>query len=295
MNPVTLQEFEAIDFPKHNSLSLAAEVSEFESWSMPEIILDLTKAELPETAKSSLERHFSSGNSGIPVFTKKDPSMKSEEFILERKTDSVTITAADDSGFRYAACELEERIRNGEYGTFREVPAIPRRITRCFFAPNTRPPLELDELFDDYDYYPDAYLDRIMHDRLNGVWLTIYLNDMPCSFFPERGKDAPKILGKLQKVVDKCALYGIKCYLYMAEPRMFKDGSWKSGSSEDLARHPELGGHSSNGVTAFCTSAPAGQQYLQETIGHNFSTVHGLGGLINIMCMESAWAVTFTP
>ena len=290
MNPETLNAYEAIDFPKHNSLSLAAEVSEFEPWKMPEIKLDLTGAEeLPETAKASLERHFTIEPSGVPVVTQKDPSLKPEEFILDRKQDSVTITASDDSGFRYAVCELEERIRNNESGTFREVPAIPRRITRCFFAPNTRPPLKLDELLDDYDYYPDAYLDRIMHDRLNGVWLTIYLNDMPCSFFPERGKEAPRILGKLQKVVDKCARYGIKCYLYMAEPRVFNDHSWKSGTLEDLALHPELGGHKNSETSVnFCTSAPAGQQYLRETLGHIFSTVHGLGGVINIMCMESA-------
>ena len=289
MKAETMSAFEAIDFPKHNSLSLAEEVSGFEPWNMPEVALNLKDAELPYAAESSLKRHFTIAENGTPVITRKDPSLKPEEFILERKEDVITITASDDSGFRYGTCELEERIRNGEYGTFHEVPAIPRRITRCFFAPNTRPPLKLDELLDDYDYYPEAYLDRIMHDRLNGVWLTIYLNDMPCSFFPERGKDAPRILGKLQKVVDKCALYGIKCYLYMAEPRMFKEGSWKSGTPEDLARHPELGGHSSGGVTAFCTSSPAGQQYLQETIGHIFSTVHGLGGLINIMCMEAAF------
>ena len=289
MKQDSMNAFEAIDFPKHNSLELAAQVSEFENWNMTEIILNLDGAEaLPRVARESLNRHFTISGNGIPVTTKKDPSLKSEEYILERTPEAISITAADDSGFRYGVCELEERIKNGEYGTFREAPAIPRRITRCFFAPNTRPPLELDELLDDFNYYPEAYLDRIMHDRLNGVWLTIYLNDMPCSFFPERGKDAPRILGKLQKVVDQCAEYGVKCYLYMAEPRVFKDGSWKSGSSKDLAQHPELGGHRNGDVVSFCTSSPAGQQYLQETIGHIFSTVHGLGGLINIMCMESA-------
>ena len=146
----SLNAFEAIDFPKHNSLSLAEEVSSFESWNMPEISLDLKNAELPYAAKSSLERHFTIADNGTPVLTQKDPALKPEEFILERNEESVKITASDDSGFRYGVCELEERIRNGEYGTFREVPTIPRRITRCFFAPNTRPPLKLDELRDDY-------------------------------------------------------------------------------------------------------------------------------------------------
>ena len=289
MNQDTLNNFEAISFPEFNGLAFSEEVSDFEQWRMSDITLNLTQAKLPETAKNSLERHFTVCNSGISVLTRVNPSMKPEEFILERTEDLIVITAADDSGFRYAACELEDRIRNNEYGTFHQVPAVPRRITRCFFAPNTRPPMKLNELLDDYDYYPDAYLDRIMHDRLNGVWLTMYLNDMPCSFFPERGKEAPALLNKLQNVVNKCARYGIKVYLYMAEPRIFRDHAWKSGTAGEFARHPELGGHRNpDGSVNFCTSSPAGQQYFRETLGHIFSTVHGLGGVINIMCMESA-------
>ena len=85
----SLNAFEAIDFPKHNSLSLAEEVSSFESWNMPEISLNLKNAELPYAAKSSLERHFTISDNGTPVFTQKDSALKPEEFILERNEDSV--------------------------------------------------------------------------------------------------------------------------------------------------------------------------------------------------------------
>ncbi len=288
MKYAQLSVFENIDFPKRDISALTEEVSAFETWVIPEIVLDLQHSELPIAARNSLERHFTVASGGIEVETILDPALKPEEFILECKEDSIRITAKDDSGLRYGVCELEDRLRNREHGVFRQAPAIPRRISRCFFAPTSRPPLKLDELTDDFDYYPDAYLDRIMHDRLNGVWLTLYLNDMPCSFFPERGEKADIILKKLQKVADKCALYGIKCYIFMAEPRVFADDVWKSGSTNDLARHPELGGHKSGDTAAFCTSAPAGKQYLQETIGYIFSHVQGLGGLINIMCIEDA-------
>jgi len=289
MDQELLRQFDGIPYPEHDSKALAAEVQEFAAWSCPGVTLDLSQAQaLPRRAKESLARHFRIAQGGTPVLLKKDASFASEGFRLERTQTQITLTASDDSGFRYAVCELEERIRSGEYGTFAETPAIPRRITRCFYSPNSRPPLKLDELKDDADYYPEAYLDRIMHDRLNGVWITVYLNDMPCSLFPERGAEAPQILGKLQRVADRCAEYGIKCYLYMAEPRIFADGRWKSGSLDDLKRHPGLAGHQTGNTYQFCTSTEKGKQYLRETVGHIFSTVHGLGGIINIMCQESA-------
>lgn len=286
----SLQAFDQIAFPEHDSRKLAEEVAQFEPWKMADMRLDLSKADaLPCAARASLDRHFSIAPEGIPLWLKNDPGLAQEAFVLERTPENIRITAADDSGFRYGVCELEERIRNGEFGIFRQNPAIKHRITRCFFSPNSRPPLRLDELKDEVDYYPEPYLDRIMHDRLNGVWITIYLHDMPSSFFPERGCEAAKILGKLQKIVKQCADYGIKCYLFMAEPRIFAPpGRWKSNTLDDLANHPAMGGHRSGSNVSFCTSSVEGQAYLCETIGHIFSTVHGLGGIINIMCQESA-------
>jgi hypothetical protein len=286
----SLQAFDQIAFPEHDSRKLSEEVAQFESWQMPDVVLDLSKADgLPRTARASLERHFSIAPGGIPLCLKHDPELAREAFVLERTTENIKIAASDESGFRYGVCELEDRICNGEFGTFKQCPAIEHRITRCFFSPNSRPPLRLDELKDELDYYPEPYLDRIMHDRLNGVWISIYLHDMPSSFFPERGGDATKILSKLQRVVKQCADYGIRCYLFMAEPRIFAPpGRWKSNTLDDLARHPEMGGHRSASNVSFCTSSVEGQAYLSEAIGHIFSTVHGLGGIINIMCQESA-------
>ena len=56
-------------------------------------------------------------------------------------------------------------------------PWIENRITRCFFGPIKRPPYNRDELMDDVDYYPDAYLDRLAREGVNGLWLTIEFKD----------------------------------------------------------------------------------------------------------------------
>ena len=69
MRTESMNAFEAIDFPKHNSLSLAEEVSSFEPWNMPEVTLNLKNAELPYAAESSLKRHFTIAENGTPVIT----------------------------------------------------------------------------------------------------------------------------------------------------------------------------------------------------------------------------------
>ena len=187
MNKELFKKFDDIPWPPRGELRFVEEIKEYEEIASPRTkkIYVTTPELLPETAKITLERHFIPDEAGIPLALIKDDSLCAEEFILDVADEKITITAADDSGFRYGVCELEERFAGRDFtGTIRRKPWVKHRISRCFFAPNTRPPLKLDELTDDQDYYPEAYLDRIMHERLNGVWLTLYLNDMPSSFFP---------------------------------------------------------------------------------------------------------------
>jgi hypothetical protein len=293
MDKELFKKFDDIPWPPRGDLKFVNEIKAYEETASPRTrkIWVKTPELLPLRAKISLERHFIPDETGLPLTLVKDEKLAAEEFILEVTAEAITITAAGDSGFRYGVCELEERFAGRDFsGTIRRKPWVKHRISRCFFAPNTRPPLKLDELTDDQDYYPEAYLDRIMHERLNGVWLTLYLNDMPCSFFPERGKDAEQRLAKLKKVAERCAQYGIKCYIFMAEPRSF-EGAWKSNTREELQSHPELGSISKlhgKDVSYFCTTSPEGKQYITETVGYIFSRVPELGGIINIMSLESS-------
>ena len=89
--------------------------------------------------------------------------------------------------------------------TIEKKPVIVRRISRCFFGPIKRPPAMRDELMDDVDYYPDQYLNRLAHEGVNGLWLTIEFRDLArTKYTPYAGKDAAKRLAKLKKTVDKC-------------------------------------------------------------------------------------------
>jgi len=35
-----------------------------------------------------------------------------------------------------------------------------------------------DELSDDVDYYPDEYLNKLAHESINGLWLTVEFKDL---------------------------------------------------------------------------------------------------------------------
>jgi hypothetical protein len=156
-------------------------------------------------------------------------------------------------------------------------PWLKNRISRCFFGPIKRPPLNRDELMDDIDYYPDPYLDRLAHEGVNGLWLTIRFRDLCETALTEAPPNAEKRLAKLRRTVDKCLRYGIKTWVFCIEPSGF--------SSDDplLAKYPELrGAPDGGGGYCFCPGSDTADRYLYESTHWLFSQVPGLGGLINI-------------
>ncbi|MEI6421249.1 MAG: hypothetical protein WCP55_03465, partial [Lentisphaerota bacterium] len=130
---------------------------------------------------------------------------------------------------------------------------------------------------DDVDYYPEEYLNRLAHEGINGLWLTIKFSDLcKTSITPEYGKDSVKRLTKLRSTVDKCLRYGIKTYIFCIEP-----AAWRADSLI-LKRHPELGGSEHRGDFCFCPFPEISQKYLYDSVNGIFKAVPGLGGMINI-------------
>ena len=62
---------------------------------------------------------------------------------------------------------------------------------------------------DDIDYYPEPYLDRLAHEGINGLWLTVEWRDLAETSFTKRSPDAPRRLAKLRSTVERCLKYGI--------------------------------------------------------------------------------------
>lgn len=252
---------------------------------------------LLETAYASFYRVMSFKNivvkeNSYPFIFQKDASLSLEEFVLETNLEKTVLSAADTEGLRRGIYFLEDRILETDgpavtSGRWRRSSWVKHRISRCFFGPTYRGPFFIDELANDIDYYPGEYLNKLAHEGINGLWLTMYFRDFPSSIFTGRGKESEKRFAKLRLTVERCARYGIRIYIFLSEPKFFGNSSITI-PTEDSDTHPELTGDtdSTTGFRHFCTSSEAGLKYLAESTGTLFKEVPKLGGLINIMFGE---------
>ena len=203
-----------------------------------------------------------------------------EAYRMEVTTDGVTLAASDDEGMRRAIYFFEDRLLGSEapalaFGATSRKPWVRNRITRCFFGPIKRPPFNRDELLDDIDYYPDEYLNRLAHEGVNGLWLTIEFRDIAKTSFAPTAPDADRRLAKLRRTVEKCRRYGINTWIFCIEPRRLED------LPELLKNHPEMARRAGS-YTVTCTATETAQKYLAEATESIFRDVPGLAGLINI-------------
>ena len=245
-----------------------------------------------ETICRDFERFLDKGNisrkGAYRIVTEKNAGLSGEAYRLAVSARECRIEAGDTEGIRRGIVFAEdEMLRAGgpflPLGNMQRRPFVKTRISRCFFGPIKRPPKNRDELADDVDYYPDEYLNRLQHDGVNGLWLTIEWKDVVRSnLFPESGRDAARRLKKLRSTVTKCARFGIRIYVFCIEPAALP------ADSLVLRKHPELAGHRSSSNIYFCTSTRAGAKYVEDSVRNIFTSVPDLGGMIVISVGERA-------
>lgn len=204
-----------------------------------------------------------------------------EEYIITVKEDCTTIKAGDTEGIRRGIIFIEDEIQRLEgaflpLGDIKRTPRIKSRITRGFFSPTNRPPKNIDELFDDVDYYPDEYLNRLAHDGTNGLWIYTRLSDLvKTDVIPEYGKDSEKRIEKLKKIIKRCKRYGVKVYIFFIEPYFLVDDLPK--------KHPDIIGHDVyHGMYTFCVNTAEGEKYCIEAMEKLCRMLPDLGGFIDI-------------
>ncbi|NLF94497.1 MAG: hypothetical protein GX564_11485, partial [Oligosphaeraceae bacterium] len=218
----------------------------------------------------------------IPLQLQQEALPVPGSYRLQVTTEGITLSAPDCEGLRHGIFFLEDLAAEQclpalPCGTWERTPWLKNRISRCFFGPIKRPPFNRDELLDDLDYYPDEYLNRLAHEGINGLWLTITFRELAETSFSPRDPLAPQRLEKLRRTVQQCRRYGIKIWLFSIEPRHLE--------KEDpllLANPAFAGALSYAGTHCFCPSSPQAQQYLYESTRDIFRQVPNLGGLINI-------------
>ena len=235
-----------------------------------------------ETVKTDLERFMASaGAPATKTLTLRKGAVDGlESYRLDVAANGdVTLTAGDDDGIRRAAYYFEDRVAAGDVANAVRKPWLRNRISRCFFGPIKRPLFNRDELMDDVDYYPDEYLNRLAHEGINGLWLTVELRNIVKTSFNERAKDAPRRIAKLRRTVDKCRRYGIRTWIFCIEPRRVDDPNdplLKTALAGALADAPWGGGK------ILCPSSPVARQYVEEAFRDLFEQVPGLPGVLNI-------------
>lgn len=159
---------------------------------------------------------------------------------------------------------------------------VKNRISRCYFGPIKRPPLNRDELMDDVDYYPEPYLARLQREGVNGLWLTVEWQNLAETSFTKRDPDADRRLAKLRRTVDKCLKFGIKTWMFCIEPR-------GCGPDDPLYReHPELFGGCFWERHVMCPLVRETQRYIEESVKDIFRRVPQLGGIMMIAHGERA-------
>jgi len=250
----------------------------------PEGLLDVSYADFRSFMKCAM---IDECECGMPLITRYGETPCREAYTICVTEDSITVTAADTEGIRRALIFIEDEMgrREGAFlgiGTIERKPHVTTRISRCFFAPPSHNDNfgMLSELEDDVDYYPEAYLCRLMHDGINGLWIGANFRDLLKSdIFPEYGQDGKIRLDKLRSVIARCRKYGIGIYLFSVEPA-------SSYRNEPLAKRKDLHGGTSWAGGLFCTSTDEFKFYIRQSITRLFEELPDLKGFINITVGE---------
>jgi hypothetical protein len=252
-----------------------------------------------ETAYEDLRTFLAAGNISTGageyvIETISSPDLEGESFRMEIGRGSCRIQAGDAEGIRRGIFQLEDemlRIR-GPYlplGTTEKHPVVKRRISRCVYGPIKRPPAMRDELMDTVDYYPDQYLNRLAHEGVNGLWLSVDFRDLVSTkYTPEAAKDGKKRLNKLRKTVAQNLRYGIRTYLFTIEPRAWGNQPPYYQDLYVLDHYPELGGVKRGTTVYFCPVSKTARDYLYQAVNKIFIEIPDLGGMINISHGERA-------
>jgi hypothetical protein len=252
-----------------------------------------------ETAYDDLRKFLSAGDVSIEkgeyqIETVQSNGLKGEAFRLEIEPKVCRIVAGDVEGIRRGIFHLEDqmlRLRAAllQVGKIERQPFVKRRISRCVYGPIKRPPAMRDELMDSVDYYPDQYLNRLAHEGVNGLWLTVDFRDLvSTTFTPRAGKDLSKRIEKLKRTVTQCLRFGIRTYIFTIEPRAWGNLPPYYNDIEVLKNYPELGGVHSGGIVYFCPFSETSRQFLYQEVNNVFKAIPDLGGIINISYEERA-------
>ena len=208
------------------------------------------------TAEREMHRFLQRNNlekpDGAPLVTRRATDLAGEAFRLTVTEDDVTLEAGDSEGIRRGLYAILDSLA-GSRGPFLPLgsstrrPWLKNRISRGFFSPIKRPPFLHDELLDEIDYYPEAYLARLAREGVNGLWLSISFREVCTTSFYAVDPKAQQRLAKLRRTVETCRKYGIRIWVFGIEP-----AGWEEEKNPCPPGAPELQGPKFGNYISFC-------------------------------------------
>ena len=154
----------------------------------------------------------------------------------------------------------------------------PRFATRMIYAFSGLYQHAFD--VDSEEFLPDEQLRAYQSLGINGIWTQGVLSQLtPFPFDPSVSAGYLERVGKMRKMTERLAKYGIKLYLYLNEPR--------SMPREFFDGHPDLMGHVRDGDACLCTSVPEVKKYLTNAVQSLCTAVPLLGGFFTITRSEN--------
>jgi hypothetical protein len=128
--------------------------------------------------------------------------------------------------------------------------------------------------------YPDGLLARLAATGVDGVWLQAVLYRLaPFPWDSTVSAGYRKRLAGLAALVARAKRHGIGVYLYLNEPRAMPLGFFD--------RHPDLKGVVEGDYAALCTSVPAAQRFIVDSVASVCRAVPDLAGFFSITASEN--------
>lgn len=132
---------------------------------------------------------------------------------------------------------------------------------------------------DSKNYLSDKLLRAYRDVGVNGLWFHALLTDLSPFPFKDLGKRYVPRRKNLQELVDRCARFGIRVYLYFNEPRCMR--------TEDFEGLEEIRGRTEGAFSALCMGTERVRKYLYDAVFGLFSEVKGIGGVMTITMSEN--------
>ena len=136
---------------------------------------------------------------------------------------------------------------------------------------------------DTLDPVPENLLAQYASMGIRGVWMHALLYLLtPIPGAEEFSAGSEKRIANLKKIVERCARYGIKVYLYLNEPRCMPLDFYKKKPHWAGIDVPEQ-----QTKTICTTRSPEPLQWLENSLKELFKRVRGLGGVFCITMSEN--------